>query len=344
MVEFGIRLPAGGPLSSPEAMATIAKTGEDLDYDALWVHDFIVWTRLQDRTHVSTGAVEVVEAAGDAPPIFYESLTNLAYLAGVTSKPKLGVAVLCLPYREPIATAKQIANIDLLSHGRLILGIGVGGAKTGNNKDFEILGVPRADKWDRTKDYFRAMQAIWTQATPSHEGPYVSFPETDINPKPVQKPYPPAWGSGRMAKSMDVTAELATGWLPSWITADEYPQKTDELREMALSKGRAVDWTIGDEIYACIAPTSQEATARSDRTMEVLTKGFGSNPPTEQIRAASLIGSPAQLVDKIGRFVDAGVEHFELKFIYHSIPEYVDELELFRDQVMTHFGHGSRGS
>lgn len=334
MAEFGVRLPAGGPLASPGAMARVARRSEALGYDAVWVHDFIVWTKLQERTHVSCGSVEAIEASGDDPPIFYESITNLAWLAGITERVRLGVAVLCIPYREPIATAKQIANLDLLSHGRLILGVGVGGAKTGNNQDFEILGVPRSDKWARTTEYVNVMKEIWTGERPSFTGQYVSFPPTDINPKPVQKPYPPIWGSGRLDKSMRVTAEVADGWLPSWIPADEYAAKAEELQQMTREAGRDVEMTIGNEVYACIAPTSQEARRKSERTIEVLHHGFGSNPPVELISRASLVGSPAEVLDRVGAFVAAGVSHFELKFIYHDIDDLLQQLQLFQEEVM----------
>ena len=337
MAEFGVRLPAGGPLASPRAMQRVARRSEDLGYDAVWVHDFLVWTKLQERTHVSCGSVEAIEASGDDPPIFYESITNMAWLAGLTDRIRIGVAVLCIPYREPIATAKQIANIDLLSDGRLILGIGVGGAKTGNNQDFEVLGVPRADKWARTTEYINVMKEIWTKDKPGFDGQYVTFPETDINPKPVQKPFPPLWGSGRMAKSMQVTADVADGWLPSWIPPDEYPAKIDELQQMTRDAGRDVRMTIGDEIYACIAPTSEEAHRKSDRTIAVLHHGFGSNPPVELIARASLVGSPAEINSKIRQFVEAGVEHFELKFVYHTIDDLLDQLQLFREEVMPNF-------
>ena len=146
-IEFGVRLPVAGPFASPEATHRIATLCEGLTFDAVWVHDFIAWTTYQDQHHVSCGSVEALEAS-DAPPMFMESMTNLAYLAGITSTIKIGIAVLCLPYRNPIIAAKQVANVDFLSNGRLILGIGTGAPKSTNNVDFEVLGVPRKTKYD----------------------------------------------------------------------------------------------------------------------------------------------------------------------------------------------------
>lgn len=101
--EFGVRLPVAGPLATVAAIKTIAHAAEGLGYDTLWVHDFIGWTKYQDRTHVSCGSLDAVQAAGeDYPPVFFESITNLAFLAGITSTVRLGVAVLCLPFRNPV--------------------------------------------------------------------------------------------------------------------------------------------------------------------------------------------------------------------------------------------------
>jgi len=336
-VEFGVRVPAGGPLSSPKHMALAARAGEDLGFDALWVHDFIVWTRLQDKTHVSCGAAELFRE--EDPPLFYESLTNLAWLAGITSTVKLGVAVLCIPYREPVLAAKQITNIDQLSEGRLILGVGPGGAKDGNNRDFEVLGIPRAEKWARTKEYLRVMQEIWTDEKPSFQGGrWVNFEETDINPKPVQKPHPPLWGCGRMEKSMDITAELCTGWIPSFITPEEYPRLADWLRAKAREKGRGdIDFVIGNEIHGCIASTREEAEAKSRKTFGVFTEGFQTSPEIERLMKSSFCGSPGDVVEAFERFVKAGVTDFELKFIYHSIDDLLGQMKLFQEEVAPHF-------
>jgi alkanesulfonate monooxygenase SsuD/methylene tetrahydromethanopterin reductase-like flavin-dependent oxidoreductase (luciferase family) len=336
-VEFGVRVPAGGPLSSPKNMEQAARAAEELGFDAVWVHDFIVWTKLQDKTHVSCGAAELV--TDEAPPLFYESLTNLAWLAGITKRVKLGVAVLCIPYREPVLMAKQTANIDQLSNGRLILGVGPGGAKDGHNKDFEVLGIPRVEKWARTKEYLRVMQEVWTDEKPSYEGGrWVNFEQTDINPKPVQKPHPPLWGCGRMEKSMDITAEICTGWIPSFITPEEYPRLVDWLRTKAREKGRGdVDFVIADEIHGSIAATREEADAKSRKTFAVFTEGFQTSPEIDRLMSSSFCGSPKEVCEQFDRFVKAGVTVFELKFIYHSIDDLIGQMKLFQAEVAPHF-------
>lgn len=332
---FGVRLPVAGPLASPSAISETARRSEDLGYDALWVHDYIVWTKELDRTHVSCGAIELIRE--DQEPIFFESLTTLAFVAAVTRRIRLGTAVLCVPYRNPIVTAKQLANIDVLSGGRLTLGVGVGARKSTRNQDFEVLGVPRADKYERTADYLRAMRAIWTEARPAHAGPFISFPETEIFPKPVQRPHPPIWFGGSGPSTIALLAEFGSGWLPTWLTPDAYRARIPEVRAAIAATGRgdaALD--VGDEIIACVAPTDDEAHDRSRRTVETLSAGFTVRSAAEA-GASALIGSPRSVRDKVKALADAGVTHFELKFIYRGLDELYEQLEVFAREVLPAF-------
>src|ERR1700719_2561972 len=119
---FGVRLPVAGVLASPEAILRVDKEAEVLGYDSVWVHDYLIWNKTLDKVHLSCASREAVDAAGDDyPPMFFESLTNLAFIAGATKRIRLGTAVLVLPYRNAVATAKQLACIDVLSGGRLEL-------------------------------------------------------------------------------------------------------------------------------------------------------------------------------------------------------------------------------
>lgn len=335
--EFGVRLPVAGPLASPEAARRIAVLGEDLHFDTLWVHDFIAWTTYQNEHHVSCGSVEALERS-DAPPLFMESLTNLAYLAGVTDRIGLGVAVLCLPYRSPIIAAKQVANIDFLSGGRLVLGIGTGAPKSTHNVDFEVLGVERKTKYDVTRDYLRAMIEVWTNDSPSYEGEHITFPETEIYPKPVQKPHPPIWAGGHGPTAMDIVAEFCTGWIPPWIAPEEYPGRIDHIRSLAREKGRGdVDFDIATEVYVSLDEDADAALENARKTLAVLPYGFDHTATEDAIAAAGLIGSPEQLTEKIRRYVDAGVNHYEMKFIYHTVDHLAEQLELFASEVMPNF-------
>jgi probable F420-dependent oxidoreductase len=287
----------------------------------------VIWTEELDRTHISCGAAELVQLGQE--PRFFESLTTLSYVAAVTNRIRIGTAVLCLPYRHPVIAAKQIANLDVLSHGRLTLGIGVGAPRTTKNRDFEVLGVSRATKYQRTREYVAAMRTIWTDPRPSFQGRLVDFPETEIFPKPVQQPHPPLWIGGSGPKAMEMVADFGQGWLPTWLTPDEYRVRIEQLGTLLGQRGRGdVEPIVGAEIVACVADTNRTAVEVSRATVETLTAGFTVRTPDQAWRT-SLIGSLTDVEERVGEYTAAGVDHFELKFIYHSLDHLSEQMEAF---------------
>ncbi len=136
---------------------------------------------------------------------------------------------------------------------------------------------------------------------------------------------------------MEMVAASAQGWLPTWLTPDGYRTKIGELHDLAARHGRdGSELTIGTEIVAAIATSDSEAVRSSRATVETLTAGFTVRTPDEAA-ATSLIGSPATISERVQRYVEAGVDHFELKFVYHSIDHLIDQMTLFRDEVMGSF-------
>lgn len=349
---FGVRIPCAGPLASPSAMKTTSQLAEELGFDSIWVHDYIVWTRALDNVHISCGSREAVEAAGpERPPMFYESITNLAYIAAATSTIKLGVGVLVLPYREPIATAKQLANVDALSDGRLILGVGQGAAKSTLNEDFEVLGVARRDKVPRTRDYLSAMLAIWREdeETVSWKGDYVSFENATIFPKPVQQPHPPIWIGGQAEKSLEMIADFADGWLSFWVSPEQFPAAIADVHRRLEIRGRdPKPFEVGTEIQIYLADTTAQARKDALPTVKAFEEGYAGTTggfaeegteadPLDEIWNSSLIGSPDDVSARIQEFVDAGCNFFELKFIYRDLVHLEEQWRAFATDVMPRF-------
>lgn len=348
--QFGVRIPVAGVLSSPQAIRSSAIEAEAVGFDTLWVHDYLIWNKVLDSVHISCGSREAFEAAGpDYPPMFYESLTSLAYCAAVTERIRLGIAVLILPYREPLFTAKQIACIDDLSGGRLDLGIGQGAAKSTLNVDFEVLGVSRATKVSQTREHLEAMQAIWTEESPSHHGRFVNFDDATVYPKPRQQPHPPIWIGGSADKSLDMVADYADAWLSCWVTPDQFPVAISDLQTRLASRGRPADaLTIGTEIQVLVADTAEEARRQAERTMGAFETGYAgttggfaedqhSADTLSEIWSSSLIGTPEQVRDQVHEYVDAGCTYFELKFIYHNLDHLFEQWRTFSAVVMPNF-------
>lgn len=329
-MKFGIRLPVAGPLASPDHIRTAAVNAESLGFASIWVHDFIGWTKEMDRHHVSCGAIELIK--DDTEPVMFETITNLAFLAGITDRITIGSAILCTPYRNPVVQAKQLACIDTLSGGRLVVGAGVGALKR-IGLDFEVVGVPRGDKYERSYEYVELMREIWEQPYPSYDGEYVKLPQTEINPKPAQRPLP-IWFAGRGDKAWNVMTQFANGWIPTWVTADGYREAVPRLREQLAEKGRGQEpFTIAKECYAAIARTSDDARRLSRATFETFTKGFTVKTYEEAI-ASALLGSPDEILEQVADYQDSGVEHIEMKFIYHSEEHLAEQMQLFAEAVI----------
>ncbi|MBI1993946.1 MAG: LLM class flavin-dependent oxidoreductase [Deltaproteobacteria bacterium] len=188
-IQFGVRVPNSGPLSSIENIVKATKHAEELGFDSIWVHDHVVWSSEMHRHHISSGAAEAVTDTQEAN--FYEATSVLSYLAAETKKITLGVACLVMPCRNPIYAAKQYATLDWLCKGRLIVGVGLGSKATRESDEFGVFGVPYDRRGDRADEYIQAMKAVWTQPIASYQGEFIRFKDAEIYPKPVQKPHPP---------------------------------------------------------------------------------------------------------------------------------------------------------
>ena len=264
-------------------------------------------------------------------------------MAGITKTIRLGTALLCLPYRDPVVTAKQIATIDTLSGGRVELGIGQGAPKSTMNVEFEALGIPRSEKIARTREMLEVMQLIWREDAPSFEGRFTSFGPTTIYPKPAQGDSPPIWIGGSAEKSLEMIADYADGWLSFWVTPNGFPKAIDDLNMRLAKRGREPEsLQVGTEIQICLADSTDEARNYAQKTMGVFEEGYagttgafsdGQTSALDEIWASSLVGSPSDVVDRIGEFVDAGCTVFELKFIYHDIDDLLGQLRMFADEV-----------
>jgi alkanesulfonate monooxygenase SsuD/methylene tetrahydromethanopterin reductase-like flavin-dependent oxidoreductase (luciferase family) len=351
-IEFGVRLPCAGVLASPEAMVRAAQAAERAGFDSVWVHDYIVWTKELDRVHISCGSYEAVEAAGnDFPPLFYESITNLAFLAGQTERVRLG-SVLALPYRNAVITARQLACVDVMSNGRLDLLVVQGSAKN-DSDDFEVLGIPRTEKVRRTRETFEAMRKIWTEPSPSFGGQFVQFSPATIYPKPIQNPYPRIWIGGMRPRSMKMVADYADGWVTWNLSPGEFPAAIESMNDLLKERGRqSTSLRIGNELEALIGPSTAEAQRQAAKTIRVMmghysTVGVHSTPIPDHSGddpsdlgatwERNLIGSAEDIVARVSAFADGGCEAFELKFIYFDVDHLIRQLEEFGESVLPEF-------
>lgn len=194
-MKLGVNLINFGPSANPRTLEGWANVAEGLGYHALMTSDHVTVTR---------------DVNGRYPAPFYEPLTTLGWLAAMTKTVAIGTTVSVLPYRSPLETARAFANVDQLSGGRCILGVGVGWAA----QEFEALNVPFSERGAITDDYLAAIHALWSADIASHQGPYVQFEEVYSTPRPVQTPHPPIWVGGNSRRAMRRAITLGTAWHP----------------------------------------------------------------------------------------------------------------------------------
>jgi probable F420-dependent oxidoreductase len=233
-MRYGIALPNYGPLASPTTLVRLARRAEERGVDSVWVSDHLVAPTgvrsiypYDRRPDARPGDMGVIEH-------FYEPVTTLAYLAGATRRIRLGVSAYVVPYRPALVTAKQIASLDALSGGRVILGAGVGWLR----EEFEALGVPFARRGRRTDEYLAACRALWTDDVASYDGELVRVPPVRSAPKPAQRPLP-VWIAGNSAAARARAARLGDGWHAIDLSPAELAPLVADLERRMAAAGRA---------------------------------------------------------------------------------------------------------
>jgi probable F420-dependent oxidoreductase len=335
-ITFGIRVPNSGPLASPQSIVEVAREAEALGYDSIWVHDHLTWTEEIHRTHISSGSDDLT--AGNEGPDFYEAMTTLSYLAGIVRSIRLGIACVVVPCRNPLLAAKQIASLDVFSDGRLDIGLGIGSPSTLKSREYEVLGVNRKLRGKIADDYIRAMKTIWTSHPATYEGRFVTFKDAEISPKPRQKPHPPLWVGGWTEAAMKRTAALGDGWLPAWLLPADIGKRFRQLKAAAAELGRDPDAIhLGIEVYGCIDEDAKKARENGLGTLAIGQSTFERFMSVDQLAEVSLIGSPEEIRRTVKAYADAGVSHFEIKFIYPTLERHSEMLRLFAREILPAF-------
>jgi probable F420-dependent oxidoreductase len=226
-VKFGLFGLHKGETTAPEALAQRARAAEDAGFESIWVGDHIA---LPD----------------DAPDAAYdprlEAIVTLVHLAAVTRRVRLGLGVIVLPQRQPVLLAKQLTSLDVLSGGRLIVGLGAGYVEA----ELRALGASLADRGARTDEYIAAMRALWDEPVPEFEGDFVSFSRVVQRPRPVQRPHPPLVIGGDSPAAYR-RARAAGGWYGWERTPEQVAAVRGEL-------GAALEITVTPAPPGPIAP------------------------------------------------------------------------------------------
>lgn len=324
----------------------------------LSIHGQLPETSFADIVHLATLAEEVgfegtfvvdhlflppgrLSGYSNAPvdkPYFLDAWTSLAALAQATTRLRVGPQVTPIGLRNPVFVAKAAMTVDRISDGRLILQVGAGHQQV----EYDGAGVAfkkLSQRIGQLVEGIEIIRALWSSAEPvTYEGEYFSVKEFPFWPKPVQSPAPPIWLGGTSQGIRTVVAEHGDGWSPAapqrtGLDPVFYRDALAEIRERAA--GRHI---TGGALFYCIVSDSKDEV---DGALELLRRRADwSDLGPDELRASgiALAGSPGQVVDAIGRYVEAGVEYFTVAFMpLEDGRANARSIQLFADRVMSAF-------
>lgn len=312
-MRYGFYLPTRGPTAEADALAALVGKGEEWGFDSVMIADHIVFPASFESKYPYT-VTGAFPGQGDG----LEQLTLMTFVAARTRRLRLVSSVMVLPQRHPVLTAKTLASIDVLSGGRVTVGVGVGWLR----EEFEALGVDHFDRRGAaTNEYIEAMKKLWTEDPVSYSGEFCRFENVHCLPHPVQKPHPPLWIGGESLSAMRRAVRLGDAWFPignnpkfPMETAAQYRARRDRLLQLLDEAGRdpaslslayAAQWRrLGEEVKS----------ATGERRL--------------------FTGTADAIIDDIGQFHDMGVQTLQFNFQSATLSETIDKMQAFAEQVI----------
>lgn len=219
---------------SPEIVERYVQTAEAAGFASLWASEHVVFFEDYEPTYPY--------AAGGRPPMqtdteMMEPLNLLSFIAAKTKKIRLATGVFLLPQRNPVYTAKETSTVDVLSGGRLDLGIGVGWLR----EEFEALNVPFEERGARCDEYIEVLKRLWTQDNAEFSGRFYELAPCTQRPRPVQRPHPPILVGGTSAPAIRRAARLGDGWVAINLSPEDASQKLASLRTQREAVGLSME-------------------------------------------------------------------------------------------------------
>ena len=305
-MRYGFYLPTRGRTATPEDLEALVRRGEALGFTSVMIADHIVFPSVVTSKYPYTVS-GVFPGQGDA----LEQLALMAFIAGKTERLRLVTSVMILPYRNPVATAKTLAIIDVLSRGRVTVGVGVGWLR----EEFEALGAADFDRRGAVSDeYLRIFKALWTESPVSFAGEFYRFEDVRCLPEPVQKPHPPNWIGGHSKAALRRVARLGDGWHPVGanpavpLTPADLRRDLDELYRLTEAEGRDPS-ALTISYKAPLYDVSRPVAAGADR------RPFS--------------GSPDQVAEDIATYERLGVSELIFDFRSETLAESLERMERF---------------
>ena len=300
-VPVGIAMPQffqEGPTDMELLRRWVARA-EELDFESLWTQEDIT---------------------GDDPSL--EPLTQLSYVAALTQRVRLGVSVMVAPLRNPVQLAKALGSLDQMSHGRLTVGVGIGGRQN----MYPAFGLTTDRRARRFVELLDVMKALWTEPQATYEGQFWQLDGVPMEPKPVQKPHPPLWFGGRHPDALRRAVRHGDGWMGAGSsTTATFLECVQQLNTFLEEAGRdPATFPISKRVYLAVDDNEKRAEER-------ITTWFDNRYHNAPLGAeVSVWGSAAQCAEKLAEIVDGGAEMLMLNPMF----DHMEHLEQLTEEVI----------
>jgi probable F420-dependent oxidoreductase len=290
-MQVGVILPNFSDAGTRANLEAVARAADEFGYDSIWTTDHVLMSRGQEEPY---GRI-------------LEALITLAYLAPIARRVKLGVSVLVFPMRNPVLIAKEVASLDVLSEGRVILGVGAGW----NESEFDALSAEFGNRGRRLNEALGVLKTLWTDNDPRFEGEFTRFGDVLFGPKPVQPGGPPIWIGGPSQAALRRAATLADGWHPVAATLEDYASGMETIQSMA--GGRSITGSLRIRVVQ-----GREVPNDVSRTGSV---------------RAVLSGSSDRIVSQLLAYQEAGLDHLVADFSDNTLDSILDGMRRFAQDV-----------
>jgi probable F420-dependent oxidoreductase len=340
-MRFGLAVPTGTegmiypiPYADPEQAVELALAAERLGFDSVWAND-----------HVTTQAYVRAEFA--EPPRYYDPYVYLSYVAARTTTIRLATAITVMPFRHPVVLAKQVMTLDQLSGGRFVLGLGIGAYREETEAMWPGQSLHRGR---HAAEFMESCALLFGERRASYSGTYISFTDVESYPKAVQDPLPMLSG-GNAPGSKERAGRFGQGWLPACLTPEEIAAGMVEVRTAAEAAGRELpaDFDVAPQLAVSIGADERQAMATFESSqlfahMRSLSQSTLKDRQADW-GARNLIGSAEQMIDRIGRYAEAGVTTLSgLLFAANDVTQTLDQMAEFAETVIAVVNRADAGA
>ncbi len=260
-----------------------------------------------------------------------DPLIQLSQASAISQRLLLGTAVYLLPLRRPASVAKQVASLDLLSSGRVIFGVGVGGEFPG---EFALSGVPVKERGARLSEGIEVLRKLWRGEPVAHQGKFYPFPEAQMLPTPHQPGGPPIWCGGRKEAALRRAGRLADGWLSYVVTPEQYRAALEVIARAGEAAKRDLSgFSTGHLLFVRLAKDYDSALKYAT---EKLSRRYAMDF-SKPARRYCALGTAEQVAASIREFHQAGVRHLVIDFIAERADQ-IEQIDHFGEAVMPLLG------